>query len=178
MVSAALRSYDGGNPLPGGVPAHGRRFPVESAELVSREHLKEVAVPLSEHEQRMLDQIESALYADDPKFASSVRKTGASDGRRPTTLVVVLGIVGVALLVGGLALDFKPGGFPVLSLVGFLVMFAAGVIAMRSAPAKGPRLVKDANSPRTTGGGRTSSKASGQTYSSRMEDRFRRRFDQ
>ncbi|RZL78658.1 MAG: DUF3040 domain-containing protein, partial [Rhodococcus sp. (in: high G+C Gram-positive bacteria)] len=27
-------------------------------------------MPLSEHEQRMLDQIESALYAEDPKFAS------------------------------------------------------------------------------------------------------------
>ncbi len=30
-------------------------------------------MPLSDHEQRMLDQIESALYAEDPKFASSVR---------------------------------------------------------------------------------------------------------
>ena len=29
-------------------------------------------MPLSDHEQRMLDQIESALYAEDPKFASSV----------------------------------------------------------------------------------------------------------
>ncbi|MDT5144193.1 MAG: hypothetical protein QOE52_5809, partial [Mycobacterium sp.] len=27
-------------------------------------------MPLSDHEQRMLDQIESALYAEDPKFAS------------------------------------------------------------------------------------------------------------
>ena len=34
---------------------------------------KEGRMPLSEHEQRMLDQIESALYAEDPKFASSVR---------------------------------------------------------------------------------------------------------
>ncbi|MDT5076609.1 MAG: hypothetical protein QOJ80_1246, partial [Mycobacterium sp.] len=25
-------------------------------------------MPLSDHEQRMLDQIESALYAEDPKF--------------------------------------------------------------------------------------------------------------
>ncbi|HXA12142.1 MAG TPA: DUF3040 domain-containing protein, partial [Mycobacterium sp.] len=28
-------------------------------------------MPLSDHEQRMLDEIESALYAEDPKFASS-----------------------------------------------------------------------------------------------------------
>ena len=26
-------------------------------------------MPLSEHEQRLLDQIEQALYAEDPKFA-------------------------------------------------------------------------------------------------------------
>lgn len=137
-------------------------------------------MPLSEHEQRMLDEIESALYADDPKFASSVRKTGTrSGGRRPTALVVVLGIVGVALLVGGLALDFKPGGFPVLSLVGFLIMFAAGVLAMRGTPSAAPRPLKGAGAPRATSGGRAAPKAAGgQSYSSRMEDRFRRRFDQ
>ncbi len=32
-------------------------------------------MPLSEHEQRMLDQIERALYAEDPKFANTVRET-------------------------------------------------------------------------------------------------------
>jgi hypothetical protein len=32
-------------------------------------------VPLSEHEQRLLDQIERALYQEDPKFASTVRQT-------------------------------------------------------------------------------------------------------
>ena len=62
-------------------------------------------MPLSEHEQRMLKEIESALYADDPKFASSVRKTGASGARRPAGLVVALAALGVALLIGGLALD-------------------------------------------------------------------------
>ena len=33
----------------------------------------EVDVPLSEHEQRLLEQIERALVDDDPKFASTVR---------------------------------------------------------------------------------------------------------
>ncbi|MGZ6793086.1 MAG: DUF3040 domain-containing protein, partial [Mycobacteriales bacterium] len=32
-------------------------------------------MPLSEHEQRLLDQIERALYAEDPKFATTVRST-------------------------------------------------------------------------------------------------------
>src|SRR5690606_28865048 len=34
-----------------------------------------VPMPLSEHEQRMLDEIERALYQDDPKFATSVNVT-------------------------------------------------------------------------------------------------------
>ncbi|PAY24347.1 hypothetical protein CEY15_03580 [Dietzia natronolimnaea] len=136
-------------------------------------------MPLSEHEQRMLDEIENALYADDPKFASSVRKTGGTGGRRPAGVVVALGIVGVALLVGGLALDFKPGGFPVLSLVGFLVMFAAGVMALRSAPSTGSSSTGASGGTRVPGAGKSSSKgADGQSYSSRMEDRFRRRFEQ
>ena len=44
-------------------------------------------MPLSDHEQRMLDQIESALYAEDPKFASSVRggSLRAPSTRRPAT---------------------------------------------------------------------------------------------
>ena len=33
---------------------------------------------LSEHEQRLLEQIERALYAEDPKFASTVRGGCAS----------------------------------------------------------------------------------------------------
>jgi hypothetical protein len=44
-------------------------------------------MPLSDHEQRMLDQIESALYAEDPKFASSVRRRVA----RPDGAATVAG---------------------------------------------------------------------------------------
>ena len=135
-------------------------------------------MPLSEHEQRMLDEIESALYADDPKFASSVRKTRTAGPARPAALVVVLGIVGVGLLVGGLALSDKTWGFPVLSLVGFLLMFSAGVLALRSAPSTGAAASGPGGAKRP-GAGRASPKAAGgQSYSSRMEDRFRRRFEQ
>ena len=137
-------------------------------------------MPLSEHEQRMLKEIESALYADDPKFASSVRKTGAAGVRRPTGMVVGLGVLGLALLIGGLALDVKPGGFPVLSLIGFLTMFAAGVLALRSPSGSTVVGAKKSGGPRLPGSGRASSSGSGdgRSYSTRMEDRFRRRFEQ
>lgn len=147
---------------------------------MSSEHPEEVVVPLSEHEQRMLDEIESALYAEDPKFASSVRKTRPTGAARPTGLVVLLGVLGLALLIGGLVLTLNTGWFPFVSLIGFLVMFGAGVLAMRSAPQGaarprgGTRQGGRASGP-GRGGGRS---GDGQSYSSRMEDRFRRRFEQ
>ena len=61
-------------------------------------------MPLSDHEQRMLDQIESALYAEDPKFASSVRggtlRAPSTRRRLQGVGLFVLGLVALAL--GGL----------------------------------------------------------------------------
>ena len=98
-------------------------------------------MPLSEHEQRMLDQIESALYAEDPKFASSVR---GGTMRAPSTRRRLQGaglfILGLAMLVAGVA--FKAtmvAGFPVLSVLGFLVMFAGVVFAITGPPVHGGR---------------------------------------
>ena len=134
-------------------------------------------MPLSDHEQRMLDEIESALYAEDPKFASSVRG-GAL--RAPTTRRRIQGtalfVVGLAMLVSGVAFPATMlGSFPILSVVGFLVMFGGVVFAIT-----GPRLSK--GSDRSGAGGGRQHKAKGSrgsgSFTSRMEDRFRRRFDQ
>ncbi len=130
-------------------------------------------MPLSDHEQRMLDEIESALYAEDPKFASSVR---GGTLRAPTTRRRIQGaalfVIGLAMLVSGVA--FKAtmiGGFPVLSVVGFLVMFGGVVFAIT-----GPRMSKAGD--RSAGGGKQRrAKGAGRSFTSRMEERFRRRFD-
>ena len=51
-------------------------------------------MPLSEHEQRLLEQMERALYAEDPKFASSLRgKDPRSNFRRR---VLLAGVVAIA----------------------------------------------------------------------------------
>ena len=61
-------------------------------------------MPLSEHEQRLLDQIERALYAEDPKFVSTVR---GGRLRKPTRRRRLQGIavfaLGLVLLVLGVA---------------------------------------------------------------------------
>ena len=133
-------------------------------------------MPLSDHEQRMLDQIESALYAEDPKFASSVRGGGL---RAPTARRRLQGVglfvLGLAMLVSGVA--FKAtmiGTFPVLSVVGFVVMFGGVVFAIT-----GPRLAGRGERPGAPSGSRQRrSKGPGGSFTNRMEDRFRRRFEE
>ncbi|MGC4934959.1 DUF3040 domain-containing protein [Gordonia sp. DT30] len=133
-------------------------------------------MPLSEHEQRMLEEIESALYAEDPKFASSVtrRRLGRSTGRRRLQAAVVF-VIGLALLVVGPITGLDVGGFPILSLIGFLVMFAAALLALWGGrPGKGASSASDGG---TRGRGSKPSTPK-RKFSERMEDRFNRRFEQ
>jgi hypothetical protein len=136
---------------------------------------EEERMPLSEHEQRLLDQIERALYAEDPKFASSVRGARLRrPSRRRRLQGIALFVLGVALLVLGVILPLKPGGVPVVSLLGFLVMFFGALLtlsAMRNTGSgEGEEGAED-----NEGGG--SPKARRSSFSQRMEDRFRKRFE-
>ena len=57
-------------------------------------------MPLSEHEQRLLEQIERALYAEDPKFASTVRGGKLRrPSRRRRVQGIVLFVLGIVMLV-------------------------------------------------------------------------------
>jgi hypothetical protein len=140
---------------------------------------KEGRMPLSDHEQRMLDQIESALYAEDPKFASSVRggSLRAPSARRRLQGVALF-VIGLALLVCGVAFRATMIGsshFPILSVFGFIIMFGGVVYAItgpRSA-GRGDRAASADGAPR-----QRRTKGSGGSFTSRMEDRFRRRFDE
>lgn len=135
-------------------------------------------MPLSEHEQRMLEQIENALYAEDPKFASNVRsrRFGGSTARRRLQAAVLF-LVGLFLLIGGLVVEVRIGGFPIISLIGFLVMFGAGLLALwgsRSGPSNG----SGASGTAPRGGSSGREPRQGRKFSERMEERFNRRFEE
>jgi hypothetical protein len=138
---------------------------------------KEGRMPLSDHEQRMLDQIESALYAEDPKFASSVRGgTLRAPSARRRLQGAALFVIGLAMLVCGVA--FKAtmiGSFPILSVIGFLVMFGGVIFAITGPRVSGGR---DRSGSEPGAARAKKSKGSGGSFTSRMEDRFRRRFDE
>ena len=82
-------------------------------------------MPLSEQEQRLLEEMERSLYHNDADFvAGSAGRHG-----RPTytTIVtgVLIGVVGVATLIAGVGVRF-----PIVGVVGFILMFAGVLIAL------------------------------------------------
>ncbi|GAA2443989.1 DUF3040 domain-containing protein [Streptomyces macrosporus] len=93
-------------------------------------------MPLSEHEQRMLEQMERALYAEDPKFATALEGGELRTYTRRRVYQAVAGfLVGVALLMAGMVAQQV-----IVSVVGFLVMLGCAVLAVtgwRKAPKPG-----------------------------------------
>jgi hypothetical protein len=139
---------------------------------------REVDVPLSEHEQKLLEQIERALVDDDPKFASTVR-TGdrRQKARRSLQLGALMLIVGLGGLVGGVAIPSVP-----LGVLAFIVMFAGlslGLLNYRAATgAVQPGPVSGGSSAAGRPGSRAGGKQRRQPMKNRLEERFRRRYDQ
>jgi hypothetical protein len=85
-------------------------------------------VPLSEHEQRQLEQIEQALYAEHPRLARAMRaKDPKVHYRRRVTQAAIGFLLGVGALVAGFYLKYNW-----LAAVGLGVMIIAGVWAMTS----------------------------------------------
>lgn len=128
---------------------------------------------LSEQEQRALREIEQSLLADDPKFGTSVPSnvpSGLPSGG-VSLKAIAIGVVGLIMLIGGVALAQTSLWFIALSILGFLVMFGAGIWALQSGG--GSSKSKDS-------GSKQSKKPSGSNDSgvaSRMEENFRRRFE-
>ncbi|ANY05098.1 DUF3040 domain-containing protein [Pseudonocardia sp. HH130630-07] len=135
-------------------------------------------MPLSEHEQRLLEQIERALYQEDPKFASSVSGGRMSKpARRRRIQGAVVFVLGLVLLVAGIPFQaLYLGDIPVLSVVGFLAMLGGALLAVTSIGARGGKDGEQAES----GPAPAKDKPSGETggFTGRMEERFRRRFEQ
>lgn len=125
---------------------------------------------LSEQEMRALREIEQSLFADDPKFGSSV-VTDSSLGSTPKTgqltmRSLALIVLGLVLLLGGVALASLSIWTVVLSIIGFAVMLFGGVMALRT-PAQAASATSRASK---------RSKPRSQRAAS-MEESFRRRFE-
>ena len=130
-------------------------------------------MPLSEHEQRMLEQIEKALYAEDPKFAHSVRARDPRVHYRRRVILAVIGfLLGVGLLVAGIIIKYIPMG-----VAGFLVMLTCAMWALtswRHMTGLGPQGAPAAARKRQRRG-RDRGQPTDQGFMERLEERWRRR---
>jgi len=126
-------------------------------------------VPLSDHEQRLLEQIERALYAEDPKFASTVSSTDLrTHARRRVRRSLVLLVLGMVALLAGVMVPSVPVG-----VAGFCIMLAAAgfAVSQYKRMAGRPDL-------RVAGSDRSARRKPRRVpLLQRMEERFRRRFD-
>jgi hypothetical protein len=147
------------------------------------------AVPLSEHEQRQLEQIEQALYSDYPKLAQSVRSQDPRVHYKRRVVEAAIGfVIGVGLLLAGVISKIIFVG-----VGGFLVMLACAMWALTSwrhmggivsgkglgvarAPAAPARGQRGQRGRRTAAKGRRGAREkSGLSFMERLEERWRRR---
>ncbi|KSU66996.1 MULTISPECIES: DUF3040 domain-containing protein [Micrococcaceae] len=120
-------------------------------------------MPLSEHEQRLLEQLEKQLH-EDRRFASNM-KAPASAGRLSTrniALGVLLVIVGLAGLIFGISQHII-----IVGVIGFAVMFGGVLLA----------LTKSANGKlgRPAGGSPKSAAKNNSQFMSSLEERWNQR---
>jgi hypothetical protein len=145
---------------------------------VTRRHSQEGPVPLSDHEQRLLEQMERALYAEDPKFATTMR--GADLRRRYRRRAVAAAfvfLVGIVVLMTGALTRTPPVG-----VAGFVIMLASAwyaVTSWRRVPAVGEIGTFDAAGAEKPQVSRSkparTAAARRRGFMERMEERWRRR---
>ena len=144
-------------------------------------------MPLSEEELRLLEQMERALVAEDPKFASTLRGTRIRQHARRQVIIGGLAfVVGVVLLMAGAVIPEIA-----LGVVGFVVMLGSAYFTLTSWRGQSAALASGAAGDRGDGGdqglrviqgGKTrgkSKKAKPQgSMMDRFEERWRRRKEQ
>ncbi len=112
---------------------------------------------LSDREQRMLDEMERQLYAEDPRFASNLRKQSTPKSAK-SGLAALITLFGVVLIGVGVSMNQ-----PLLGVAGFVAaLFGLYEIIMAA--------VHRSDSP-----AKPSQKKSRTSISKKAEERFRRR---
>ena len=125
-------------------------------------------MPLSEYEQRVLEQMEQQLRSDDPRLADAI---AGNPTRRPMHLALgsLAVLAGLGMLVGGAATSYVW-----LGILGFLAMFGGVLLGMsrpKVAPAPAPRAGTPPSNVRPL-----RAKRSG--FMQRLEERWDRRRDE
>ncbi|MDM4763076.1 DUF3040 domain-containing protein [Galbitalea sp. SE-J8] len=124
-------------------------------------------MPLSEQEQRLLDEMERNLYQNDAAFVASVGGARRASARS-IALGVVVALVGVVVLIVGVVVQQ-----PLVGVLGFVVMFG-GVLLAVAPPRRLSRAGVAASARRTSTGSRPATTSSA-GFMDRLGERWDRR---
>jgi hypothetical protein len=135
-------------------------------------------VPLSEHEQRQLEQIEQALRAGDPRFADAVHAADPRVHYRRRVIAAAPGfVIGTGLLLAGVVINVIP-----IAAAGFVVMLACSLWAVTSyrrmtgsTTGRAPAQDRRPGNKRPAAKDRQAGKQAGPGLMGRLEERWRRR---
>ncbi|MFZ4107587.1 MAG: DUF3040 domain-containing protein [Candidatus Planktophila sp.] len=84
-------------------------------------------MPLSDHEKRMLQEMEAALLTEDPRLFSALSGTGPSPKRPRILASLGLVLMGITVLFTGLIAKVTPVG-----VLGFAIALAGIILALSS----------------------------------------------
>jgi hypothetical protein len=124
-------------------------------------------MPLSEQEQRLLEEMERSLYHNDADFVATVAPRRGKPNYTVLVVGILVGVLGIATLVAGVVIPQ-----PLVGILGFAVMFAGVLIAVappkHSTPSQPP--VPGNRRPKT-------GSTSGSSFMQNMNDRWDKRQD-
>ena len=130
-------------------------------------------MPLSEQEQRLLEEMERSLYHNDADFVATVAPRRGKPNYTVLVVGILVGVLGIATLVAGVVIRQ-----PLVGVLGFAVMFAGVLIAV-TPPRSHGSIPKPPAEPRTngTGGRKSSGSGSSSSFMQNMNDRWEKRQD-
>ena len=125
---------------------------------------KGLPMPLSEQEQRLLEEMERSLYQNDADFVATARTARGRANYRFVAIGVLVAVLGVATLVAGVIIQQ-----PLVGVLGFAVMFVGVLLAV--APPRKSGAPTGPAAPRSGAG------AQGASFMDSLGDRWDRRQD-
>jgi len=131
-------------------------------------------MPLSEQEQRLLEEMERSLYQNDSDFVARVTRRQGRPTYTAITIGVLIGLVGVGVIVLGLVIKQ-----PLIGVLGFVVMLAGVLFALRpGGRTPTARPARGASARPARGGGRPARGSGGGSFIDRMNERWDKRNQQ
>ncbi|MGV8885060.1 MAG: DUF3040 domain-containing protein [Microbacteriaceae bacterium] len=125
-------------------------------------------MPLSEQEQRLLEEMERNLYQNDADFVATVSQRRGKPNYSTIAIGILIGLAGVATLITGVLLPQ-----PLIGLLGFVIMFAGVLVAIAPPRTAHKGSSSKPGSPRPSSAPRSSSfmDSANERWDKRQDDR-------